>query len=441
MSQPAIPFSAYDGNFYTIFPPPLPPSPNVLARPIASSDMIDPELFSCLRIIWGRYADANGDCIRRDLCSPAGRGVYAKAFYFLLDKYRNESLNSHRVDAEFNSIIPGKVHLSTDTDLITPGGPRKYEVSYLFSKLRVYSTPQTGNRRTVLANSANIHIGPPPRVSSRKRSLAVGPTPAEKGRTDPVITATLQRAPSKSQLPTVPKDGAISMALRPKSAALSGLGRGDGARHFSPRRGNTQSMLPEKRVADSNVSLVGPSPILSQDKQRSSARTGSSGSPITSVGPLLTSAETGGPTSGAGSNTGPRLSLGSSHQFVAPKGRSSIGPAKAEDISPPTIEEIVKQMNGLVSEFASGDVDSTKEGKKSNIPLAKMRRHRNLRERSDKENRSLEENWGQVTTGITDSGRAGVGVGDVLANRAVGKEVGNLPPPLAKMKKPRREFL
>ena len=446
MSQPAIPFSAYDGNLYTIFPPPLPPSPNVLARPIASSDMIDSELFSCLRIIWGRYADANGDCIRRDLCAPAGRGVYAKAFYFLLGKYRDESSKSHQVDAEFNSVIPDKVHLSTDADLMTAagspvslsGGLRKYEVSYLFSKLRVYSTPQAGTRGSVLADPANVLIDPPPRISSRKRTTAVGTIPAEKGRSDPVIATSLHRGPSKSQLPMAPKDGTISVTLRPKSAALGGLGRGNGARPFPPRRGNTQSMLPEKRVADSGVSLLAPSP-------RSSVRTASSKRPITSVGPLLTSAETGGPTSGAGSIAGPRLSLGSPRQFVAPKGRSSMGPAsygKAEDISPPTIEEITKQMNDLVLEFASGDVDATKEvtGKKSNIPLAKMRRYRKLRESDNKENQSLDEDWGQVITSTTGSGVAGLGVGDVLANRDVGKEVGNLPPSLAKMKKTRREY-
>jgi len=41
-------------------------------------------------VIWGRHADPQGEIIKRDLCAPAGSGVHAKAFYFLLGKYREE---------------------------------------------------------------------------------------------------------------------------------------------------------------------------------------------------------------------------------------------------------------------------------------------------------------------------------------------------------------
>ncbi|KAJ6588852.1 hypothetical protein B0H19DRAFT_1248448 [Mycena capillaripes] len=74
--------------------PPLPPSPSTLARPIDHPSLIDPELFYSLRIIWGRYADPHGESIKRDLCAPAGRGVHAKAFYFLLGRYRDDYLRT-----------------------------------------------------------------------------------------------------------------------------------------------------------------------------------------------------------------------------------------------------------------------------------------------------------------------------------------------------------
>jgi len=82
--------------------PVLPPSPSTLARPIPSPDLIDPELFSSLRVIWGRHAESQGAVIQRDLCSPAGQGTYAKAFYFLLNKYREETLRNRVVDSEAN---------------------------------------------------------------------------------------------------------------------------------------------------------------------------------------------------------------------------------------------------------------------------------------------------------------------------------------------------
>jgi len=88
----------------------LPPSPSTLARPIASPSLIDPELLSSLRVIWGRHTDPNGDSIKRDLCSPAGQGVHAKAFYFLLGKYGEESLRNnhdHESESDTNSMKVG----------------------------------------------------------------------------------------------------------------------------------------------------------------------------------------------------------------------------------------------------------------------------------------------------------------------------------------------
>lgn len=437
MSQPAILFSASDGNTYTILPPPLPPSPSVLARPVASSGMIDWELFSSLRIIWGRHADANGDCIRRDLCSPAGQGVYAKAFYFLLDRYRDESSRIREVDAEFDLIAPAKLDLSLDLMTIsespasTSGGLRKYEVSHVFLNPQVFSRAHSKAHDSSTESPANAPIGPPPLIASRKRTFTDGSVFAEKGRSNSVIA--LHKGQLRSQIPALPKD-ANAASFRPKSAALSGSGQGSGVRPFSPRRGFTQSMLPEKKVGDSDIALGGQSLRFSrhlqqlQDKTKSSTKSSSSKRPLASVGPLP----------------------GSPRQSVNPilKGRPSMGPTNLSrvepPISPPTIEEIVEQMDNLVQNVSgppSVNADAAMEGKKSNIPLAKMRRYRKIREKDDKENQSVDEAWSEVTSdnADADSGGVGLGVGSVLGNRDVGKDLGNLPVSLAKVKKSRRE--
>ncbi|KAL4263632.1 Protein kinase domain-containing protein [Pleurotus pulmonarius] len=76
--------------------PPLPPSPSTLATPLASPGHVDPELLASLLVIWGRHAGESGECIIHDLCSPAGEGTLAKAFYFLLGKYRDGVLAEQR---------------------------------------------------------------------------------------------------------------------------------------------------------------------------------------------------------------------------------------------------------------------------------------------------------------------------------------------------------
>jgi hypothetical protein len=81
-----------------IFAPPLPPSPSELARPIASPEVIDQDLLASLKVIWGKHTDSTGDNIIRDLCSPPGYGVHAKAFYFLLGRYREETMQQRLID-------------------------------------------------------------------------------------------------------------------------------------------------------------------------------------------------------------------------------------------------------------------------------------------------------------------------------------------------------
>ncbi|KAJ7666234.1 hypothetical protein DFH06DRAFT_1470402 [Mycena polygramma] len=106
--------------------PPLPPSPSTLARPLEHPSLIDPELLSSLRIIWGRHADPQGESIKRDLCAPAGKGDHAKAFYFLLGRYRDEYLqardgvpvrtNSHASAAAIDGMDSMGFNLGWDLD-------------------------------------------------------------------------------------------------------------------------------------------------------------------------------------------------------------------------------------------------------------------------------------------------------------------------------------
>ncbi|KAJ7211327.1 kinase-like domain-containing protein, partial [Mycena pura] len=114
----------------------LPPSPSILARPLGHPSLIDPEVFASLRIIWGRYADPYGESIIRDLCAPAGMGVHAKAFYFLLGRYREESLRTRdgvitQSKASRNAIKGMEsINLNLDWELDSKGSSNPYEWNY-----------------------------------------------------------------------------------------------------------------------------------------------------------------------------------------------------------------------------------------------------------------------------------------------------------------------
>ncbi|KAG6820295.1 hypothetical protein H0H93_002733 [Arthromyces matolae] len=108
----------------------LPPSPSTLARPIPSPSLIDPELLASLRVIWGRHTDKNGHSIKRDLCSPAGQGVHAKAFYFLLARYREESTRNNlemSIDELDSQMFMHEPKLNLGWELNTSAVTKKYE--------------------------------------------------------------------------------------------------------------------------------------------------------------------------------------------------------------------------------------------------------------------------------------------------------------------------
>lgn len=102
------------------------PAPPVseLAKPLQSAHHIDRDLFQSLCVIWGRHADP--DSIRVDLLSPEGEGTLAKAFYFLLQKHRERTMEEHGILMDDILKSPGKVVIkqySTPRSRIRPVQP------------------------------------------------------------------------------------------------------------------------------------------------------------------------------------------------------------------------------------------------------------------------------------------------------------------------------
>ncbi|KAI0064398.1 Pkinase-domain-containing protein [Artomyces pyxidatus] len=86
------------------------PAPSVteLARPLRSLAHIDADVLESLCVIWGRYADT--EKVKLELLSPTGDGLLAKAFYFLLQKHREQTLEEHGIlmDVDEIRVTPGE---------------------------------------------------------------------------------------------------------------------------------------------------------------------------------------------------------------------------------------------------------------------------------------------------------------------------------------------
>ena len=91
-----------DGNTPGITYVPAPPI-SELAQPLPSALHIDRDLFESLCIIWGRHADL--DSIQTDLLSPPGQGTLAKAFYFLLQKHREMTMEEHGILMDIEEVL------------------------------------------------------------------------------------------------------------------------------------------------------------------------------------------------------------------------------------------------------------------------------------------------------------------------------------------------
>ncbi|KAF8962634.1 hypothetical protein BDZ97DRAFT_1824757 [Flammula alnicola] len=449
LAQPAIPFSSLDGSTFTLLAPPLPPSPSILGRPILFADMIDVELFSSLRIIWGRHTDPEGDSIKRDLCSTTGEGVHAKAFYFLLGKYREESYRNRTKDAQHelrrnsacSTIDLETLKFNLGWELEHSSGLRKYEVPKTH---RFFSTPQATSSSAVSISppsySSNISAGPPPGVSSRKRTITDGSLPPKErpespaGPRPPPSAGRVDSDPFKSiQASHLSSSTAASASsVRPRSSL--GVGRG-GPRPLLSRRGNTYSTLEGRENEGVGVTPIG----FSQHLQHPKARASSSSShqrPKSSVGPVsaFTDAEKRAMFAGALSpssptSTAPPVIRQPLSPITSPDPGSvvSVGSLELPLLTAPkmenpqlqrTMDDITQKVNDLVQAVTQAP-SSHAESKESarTAPPARID--------EDKENQSIDdESWSHVTADADRSGGVGLGVG-VAINRDVGKDVVN----------------
>jgi len=460
LSQPAIPFSSPDGAAYTLLAPPLPPSPSILARPIVSADKIDLELFSSLRIIWGRHTDPQGDSIRRDLCAPAGRGVHAKAFYFLLGKYREESQRIRTNDAEHElrrrSMAP-PIDLETlkfnlGWDLEHSSGLRKYQGP---NPRPNFSTPPESLTTTVSeaapSYSSHISMGPPPSVISRKRTLTEGSFPSKNPPESLAAHLPREKVPEerqKSQMPT--RQGVLppfsATQVRPKSS-LGAVGHG-GPRHSPTHRAYTSSMVSDGRANDQ----VGPTSMgFSRNLQQIQARSAypATHRPKSSAGPIspFVDADKKAMFSPSVLPRSPVLNIGqpgSSRQPLSPKILPTIGVPSLAEVNLPlltapktedpqlqrTMDDITQKVNDLVQAVTQAPT-IIGDGRET----AKTITH--TKTSGDKENQSIDEDWSHVSAEGNHSGGVGLGVG-VIVNRDVGKDMANVGLPAispAKVKK------
>ncbi|KAJ7100259.1 CAMK/CAMKL/GIN4 protein kinase [Mycena belliarum] len=209
--------------------PPLPPSPSTLARPLDHPSLIDPELFSSLRIIWGRHADPQGESIKRDLCSPAGRGLHAKAFYFLLRCYRDESVRARDGSASNSSTVIGIESMRFDIgwQLDLNGSPvsTRHEMNHQqFSPVHSRATPSPFPQISGLA---------PPLMSRTPTSRERPASPA-----GPRAHSWKHQQPTQQHSPNI-------VAPHPRSGSsgrpASSLNSRGGPRPPPPRRGYTYS--------------------------------------------------------------------------------------------------------------------------------------------------------------------------------------------------------
>ena len=437
-----------------MLPPPLPPSPGILARPIASPDVIDPELLASLRIIWGRHTDANGDSIRRDLCSPAGYGVHAKAFYFLLGRYREEASRNRIDDPESDSkdFFSG-VELEAVHSTGLAGSPafviRKYEVPQnhpVFSNLQALSPVKaTSSKRP------NVRFIGQSMATSRKRTVTDGSVLTGRERLEPRLSSRpvshhshhkaqtdMSRVPVLASL----KNGDLTgSSVRPNSA-LSGVGRGGsgGTRVLPPRRGYTYSMHDDSPSGFQNGTAIGFSRQLQNLKAKSVAGSSSSNRPKSSIVflPPVDEAEKGGrPEKTA--ITAIRQSLGPRSQTNSPTASTTAGvTALALEVPRLVSPEMDAALRRTAEVPISNEIEQkpNKGGKRSTVAYVQGHGHHRVRARDDKENHAIEEEWNYIPADpVSHSVGAGLGV----INRDVGKDVRNVVPPSTVSSKAKKE--
>ncbi|KAJ7185580.1 CAMK/CAMKL/GIN4 protein kinase [Mycena filopes] len=207
--------------------PPLPPSPSTLARPLGHPSLIDEELFSSLRVIWGRHTDPNGESIKRDLCSPAGRGVHAKAFYFLLGRYREDSRRSRDSEGVTNS--------QTSTIVFNGMESMRFNLGW--------ELDLNGAKHVLGAPNSRASTTPVPQISGLAPPLMSRTPTAGSSRERPASPAGPRAHTRRSQPPQQPSNNLFASHQRGGSSGrpASSLGMSAGPRPLPPRRGYTVS--------------------------------------------------------------------------------------------------------------------------------------------------------------------------------------------------------
>ena len=452
LTQASVPYPCADGSTISVLAPPLPPSPSILARPITSPSLIDSELFSSLRIIWGRHTDPQGESIRRDLCAPAGQGVHAKAFYFLLGKYREES-SRNRSNDELESrrhSLGSSIDLETlkfnlGWELDHSGATRKVRVQ----KHHVSSTPET---TTVSApTSANTPMSPSKFISSvppvmpRKRTFTDGSLPL---RDRPESPLGPRPPPNANRARTdatqdVSSSVALTSHIRPKSSLGSARA---GPRPLVPRRGYTYSTS-EKRDPDfSGISppSLGFSHHLHQLQARMSSN--SSQRPKSSFGPSIPFTEAEKKAMFSESRI-PSVSA----RFRESTTTQPTTPVLAPIVASPNVDNdlpllVAPQSNNPHDQQIKDDITrkvndlvhaTTQPQPQVAVPhiIESTKAVAYSSDKQDKENQSVdEESWSHVSAEISHSGGIGLGVG-LVEGRAIGRDLANIGPTINKARK------
>ncbi|KAF9525093.1 kinase-like domain-containing protein [Crepidotus variabilis] len=456
-SQSTVSFLATDGKTYSLLPPPLPPSPTLLASPLASPDLIDSELFSSLKVIWGRHVDPKGESIRRDLCSPSGQGVHTKAFYFLLGKYREETL---KIDAD-NAIKDVVMNDATSDQTTRPATPsdqltdglRRYQVSNSYispsneptTSEAVMSEEEQDQSANVL-QPKNVLIGPPPQVITRRRTITDGAFDRSLKQTHHV-----QLEQREAQ---VRKNANSSGSTRPRSSLGEVVAR-SGFNRPQPRRGHTSVMAHSTRDLEPPSSAPVTSLGFSRHLHQLQART-----PATATFMASQRSSTQAPSLPIDiierrRDIHPRSSriLQQDDMDAPPRSQEevidrpgSLPSALDKTEVPPLVDQpdtlfIRKTMGSLtqkandlvqgvaqvpsqptVPNFVPGSVD-TSESRLSKSFRSKVK--------IDKENQGLDEGWSHVKYSSVHHGSVGLGVGGGLGNR----DVGNTPTSPSKVRK------
>ncbi|KAJ6595772.1 hypothetical protein DFH09DRAFT_905778 [Mycena vulgaris] len=378
--------------------PPLPPSPSTLARPLDHPSLIDPELFSSLRIIWGRHADPHGESIKRDLCSPAGKGVHAKAFYFLLRCYRDDSLrvrDGGSTNANNTSAISGiesmRFDLGWELDLSGTRVAKQYEMN---------------SQRLLNAGHSRAATTPFPQISGLAPPLMSRTPTVASSRDRPASPAGPRAHSWKYQQQQQPQQShnVVAPQLRSGSSGrpASTLSMSGGPRPPPPRRGYTYSSREDESSARQLQKWH--TRTLPQEPRLNPA-------PSVAVAPPQFLRQPPAPRS----RTHAATSI-----LTRPKLPLLSAPRTADAELQKTMDAVAERLNGLVKAQASPALPPAPFGHRRSTHRAVSRPAR-----EDKENQSIsEEGWSYVGADEYRGGPVGLGVEGV--DTKIGKEMGNV---------------